>query len=144
MHDLLNDENNDQNESQYNLITNYDYPINIYYNKTAIKEYSSKEVLLISIIGENKDQDGDGDGENLGSGNISTVLDPCLDDPAKSVKDKVEARKEIWSKVKLSRCLALNVTDSTCLKAVKNIELLCETTILFCSQQLNARETNSG
>jgi hypothetical protein len=58
LHDLLNDENNDQNESQYNLITNYDYPINIYYNETAINELNGKEVLLISIIGKNKDQDG--------------------------------------------------------------------------------------
>lgn len=30
---MLNDENEDENEGQYNVITNYDYPVNIYYDK---------------------------------------------------------------------------------------------------------------
>mmetsp|Transcript_11350 Transcript_11350/g.12832 ORF Transcript_11350/g.12832 Transcript_11350/m.12832 type:complete len:150 (+) Transcript_11350:854-1303(+) len=51
LHDLLNDENDDENEGQYNVITNYDYPINIYYNK-EIKERLSN---LASNTTKNKD-----------------------------------------------------------------------------------------
>lgn len=30
---MLNDENEDENEGQYNVITNYEYPVNVYFNK---------------------------------------------------------------------------------------------------------------
>lgn len=60
LNDLLNDESNEQKMDGTHVLTNYDYPINIYYNEDIKKEIKNilqdgKDILNKNSIGSKTD-----------------------------------------------------------------------------------------